>query len=682
MKSVVIYASEDSAVVFGSHSMYATARSTASNYQSIEFRNLQVGQIYIPPPGLAYEIRRTLLKFDTSSIPVDATIIRARLRMAIVTAKTNSAFDVEVVKQDWSAQDPVWGGDLQTAYANCLAGDVEGVFRRIVPPEVEPENTQKGTYYSADLDISRINPGGNTYYSLRSSNDRENNENSGMESCELANLAGVYQQNQWPVLIVDYSDQPDYDFLGFQLNVDWEGTGAVESWEDEAPRMQRYVLDRGKDRMIGAPGGGFESPAVGKLILTLDNSDGRYDPWNQDGDLYGKLQPGRRANFSVWHADDTYNLFTGYVADIRPEGYRQQATLIIEDGAGWLNSREPDIPLLKAQGVDSAIHAILDNLQYPFGREIESGVDNLDYYWTSGADGLSEIHKLANADMGRFCVDADSVARFRSRHNSEAIAHTITEDKIGKDIYIPMPWDYARSIVKVLVHPRQTGPANSTLWTLRKQVNIPDGETLVLWCEYRYEGQAVPAEDVYIDSYEPVASLDPRDFQLTAFSRDAKVEITNNSGTGLDLTELVIKGQPIYSPDPIGIEESAEAGVGLPATFVFDYEWLTNVNVAQAFAKVLLAYLNDPKQYPEIRIINRPELACKIDLEQRLRLVMPTFGIDKVFFVSKISHQSGTSMQEIISEVKLYPMLQDQGDEVMIYDHPTRGYYDLFKYGF
>lgn len=665
MKSVVIYASEDDGWVRGVSTNYTTSRSTAD---SVNTSNISIGcgQILSGPTYLTY---RSFLKFNTSILGT-SIVLRARLRLYITSAEVE---EIVIVKQDWSGQDPLASNNMQVAFENCLTEDKDKTWTGI----------RTGVLYSPDLDVSWINRIGDTYYSLLTPNDLNAVEPLTLETIFFYSSEAPVVGIGFPALVIDYIDAPDnYDHLGYQLFVDWEGAGADQGWEDEAPRLQRYVLDRGKDRMIGAPGGGFESPAVGKLILTLDNSDGRYDPWDQDGDLYGKLQPGRRANFSVWHDGDYFNLFTGFVADIRPEGYRQQATLIIEDGAGWLNSREPDIPLLKAQGVDSAIHAILDNLQYPFGREIESGVDSLDYYWTSGADGLSEIHKLANADMGRFCVDADSVARFRSRHNSEAIAHTITEDKIGKDIYIPMPWDYARSIVKVLVHPRQTGPANSTLWTLRKQVNIPDGETLVLWCEYRYEGQAVPAEDVYIDSYEPVASLDPEDFQLTAFSRDAKVEITNNSGTGMDLTELVIKGQPIYSPDPIGIEESAEAGVGLPATFVFDYEWLTNVNVAQAFAKVLLAYLNDPKQYPEIRIINRPELACKIDLEQRLRLVMPTFGIDKVFFVSKISHQSGTSMQEIISEVKLYPMLQDQGDEVMIYDHPTRGYYDLFKYGF
>jgi hypothetical protein len=134
-----------------------------------------------------------------------------------------------------------------------------------------------------------------------------------------------------------------------------------------------------------------------------------------------------------------------------------------------------------------------------------------------------------------------------------------------------------------------------------------------------------------------------------------------------------LKGTPIYSPEPVRIrEESTDASL-LPATFNFDNEWATNVNTAQSFADVLLAYFEDPKEYPEITIYNRPSLACDIDLEERLRLQLDTFDIDKTFFVNKISHRSGRTMQEIISTVKIHPMLQDQGTTVLIFDSTDRG---------
>jgi len=641
MKSVVILADKGTYTdVRGESANYATARTTASSLTP----NRELPIFGQSEAGGDYTVFRSFLKFDTSILSIGAVVLRARLR---ITLASNTSPDIRIVKHDWSAQDPLTAGNMQAAYAGCLAGGLDLTWTGL---------PRSGINYSDDLDLTWINRVGFTYYSFNNSGDQNGIAPTGPEFGIIRPVQTVGNVANSPALIIDYIEEPEgYEHLGYQLFVDWDGTGAEESWQNEAPRVTRYALDRGRDRMIGAPGGGLESPAVGRLILEVDNRDGRYDPWNKDGDLYGKLQPGRRANFVIWHQGAHYNLFTGFIADIRPSGYQQTATLIVEDGAGWLNSNKPDIPLLEAQGVDVAIGAILDNLQYPFGREIEPGVNIMDYYWTSGADGLSEIHKLANADMGRFCVDADSTARFRSRYNSDAVSHTITEDQIGKNIYIPMPWDYARSIVHVSVYPRVLGPADSPLWELLKPVTIADGETLTLWCRYRYQEQNVPADGVYVDSYDPVGL----DVVLTAFSRDAKVDITNDSGSGINLTELVIKGKPIYKPEPILIEKSAEAGIGLPATFLFDYEWLTDVNVAQSFADVLLAYLNEPKEYPEIMLINRPDLGCAIDLEERLRLVLDSFDIDRTFFVNKISHESGSSIQEIITTIKLHPMLQD-----------------------
>jgi len=75
-------------------------------------------------------------------------------------------FDVEIVKQDWSAQDPIGAGNMEAAYDNCLAGVLDAIWRNTAGISI-------GTQYtSPNLDISRINKTGLTYYSLRSSRDK------------------------------------------------------------------------------------------------------------------------------------------------------------------------------------------------------------------------------------------------------------------------------------------------------------------------------------------------------------------------------------------------------------------------------------------------------------------------------------------------------------------------------
>ena len=470
--------------------------------------------------------------------------------------------------------------------------------------------------------------------------------------------------------------------LTYTLDVDWDGDGTLDG-VNEATRMYKFTIDRGRDRTIGAPGSGFEKPNIGKMIVELDNYDGRYDPWNADGDLYGDIAPGRKCSLTFVESGstDSYPLFTGYVTDIRPYGRRDRANLIAEDGAGWLNGRYPNIALMPSTDVGGVIDAILTDLGYPYSTNIDTGIETMSYYWTSGANALSEIHKLANSDMGRFCVEADGTARFRSRHDATAVEHSITEDEIGKDIYIPMPWDYSRSIVDVYTYPRIVGSTDSTLWTLRQSFTISSGVTQEIWGEYRHQDQNVPATGVYLSSWQPTTAIASTDIVLTAFSRDAKLEVTNPTTSTQTLTELIVKGTPIYSPDPTRIRE-ASTDTTLPATFVFNYPWLDNVNTAQTFAYTLLAYLNDTKEYPEFWIYNRPDISRNLDLEDRLALIMDTFGINETFFINKISHMSGATTQELITHVKVHPMLQDQGEDVLILSSTDSGILDINKLGF
>lgn len=468
--------------------------------------------------------------------------------------------------------------------------------------------------------------------------------------------------------------------ITYALNVHW--TGTTDS-SDESGRLKRFALDRGRDKTIGAPGSGFESAQIGKLILDLDNYDGRYDPWNASGALYGNIQPGREVGFTCTYNAVTYDLFTGHVADIEQSGYRDIVTMTVEDGAGWLNSRNPNIALLSSTDVGGAIAEILTDLDYPFATSIESGVDNLSYYWTSGKNGLSEIHDLANADLGRFCVDADGTAHFRSRHNADAIARVITQDQIGKDIFIPMPWDYSRYAVDIYSYPRQVGSTDSTLFTLRGNVEVPSGESITYWCTYKYNDQYVPADGVFVDSaaYSPSTAVASSDASATFFSREAKFEIANPSTGTLTIESLVIKGTPIYSPDPVRFRKES-TDMTIPATFVMDYEWLTNVNTGESFADILLDYLSNPKEFPEFTIFNQPNIACPIDLEERLRLDLDLFGIDETFFVNKISHQSGSSLQELITKIKVNPMIQDQSNDVLILSSTDYGILDTNELGF
>ncbi|NPU89976.1 MAG: hypothetical protein HPY87_08890 [Fervidobacterium sp.] len=186
-----------STTVRGNYVNYSVARATSTSYANTE-TYLNVGQFYYTTP--AYSVWRHFLCFDTSSIPDGAIVNRAYLRMALRGKNTsNGSFYVYIRKQDWSAQYPISDSNRETAYDNCLAATTDNTFIQVT------SSTALNTYYdSGDLDVSRINKTGYTYYSLISSPDVNNSP----PPSNYGNIASVFAYNNAsypPLLVVEFS---------------------------------------------------------------------------------------------------------------------------------------------------------------------------------------------------------------------------------------------------------------------------------------------------------------------------------------------------------------------------------------------------------------------------------------------------------------------------------------------
>jgi hypothetical protein len=181
MTSISIGCAYSNSSLIGVNATYLTARSTATNNDSATI----IGQeFYISTTYMCY---RLLIKATTSGIPAGATITRAYLNIYFSTKEVNdSDFDIEVVKQDWSAQDPIDAGNRDAAYDGCLAGTKDVVWQNTSNLVTEYEY-----YTSADLDTTWINPSGYTYYSLRGHNDFDADVPTGRNLVYLATSSGI-----------------------------------------------------------------------------------------------------------------------------------------------------------------------------------------------------------------------------------------------------------------------------------------------------------------------------------------------------------------------------------------------------------------------------------------------------------------------------------------------------------
>lgn len=181
------------AYIVGENAVYATARGTATGHGAAG--TMRAGQWFIPP----YYCYRSMLVFDTSAIGAGAIVNQVNMILTCTTNATPTDFDVQIVKQDWSAQNPIDAANRDAAYDGCLAGAADdNIWRNTAGIAV---NTP---YTSPNLDTAWVNVAGLTYYSLRSDRDFTGVAPAGQEYIFLASSDHATPAYR-PQLVIDYT---------------------------------------------------------------------------------------------------------------------------------------------------------------------------------------------------------------------------------------------------------------------------------------------------------------------------------------------------------------------------------------------------------------------------------------------------------------------------------------------
>jgi len=182
--------------VYGQSTTYSSARSTSSSGDT-GLTVFTVGQQFSSP---TYFVYRSFLKFDTASLTLAASISQVNLSLTVKTNGSVTDFDVQIIKHDWSAQDPInSGGREESVFDNCLSGATDdNIWRNTSGISI---NTP---YSGGNLNTVWINRTGNTYYSLRSSLDFSNTTPVGDEFINIASAENATSAHR-PLLTVVYT---------------------------------------------------------------------------------------------------------------------------------------------------------------------------------------------------------------------------------------------------------------------------------------------------------------------------------------------------------------------------------------------------------------------------------------------------------------------------------------------
>jgi len=465
-----------------------------------------------------------------------------------------------------------------------------------------------------------------------------------------------------------------YPAVEYTVAIDWDNNGSFSEYENEAEYMLSWNSERGREFFLNSNGNGLEPVDVGKLTITLDNSDGRYDPFNTTSPLYPNIVPGRSIQFTVQDTSTLtdYIVFTGEIEDIRPFALEKTVQITAVDKMQALSDLDVTIALNTDITVTNAIKAVLEaagSTDY----DIDSQLDIISYWWVNQQKATDAIQELCDSSWGTFFIAADGTAKYYKRQRAVSSVITLAQDVLLKDIEVNQPWDVVRNNIDVIVHPLVEQSA-TTLWTLQDAPSVTSSDTIELWGSYSYNNQPISATGVVFSSTDWLANSDAggggtnmtSDFTITAdiFGESIEFTITNNAVTTGYITLLQIRGNALTSPDPVRVNKQDAASIALykNRTFKLDSNWLQNTNLGINLAETIRDLLSDPKKYPVIKIDSRPDIQYLPDLFDRLSMTIAELGIDGAFRVGSIKHEStNDTCQSVLTTIRLEPMIEVSG---------------------
>lgn len=452
--------------------------------------------------------------------------------------------------------------------------------------------------------------------------------------------------------------------LRWGLTIDWRSDGTWDDGFNEASRLYSLTVERGRSALLSGVCQGWRRHLPGLVTAVLDNDDGRYDPFNTSGPLYGYIAPGKFARLVVVYDGTTYPIMRGIVQDIQPfnEGSSRKIRLTIADPASVLAQRSTNravtnnseagvvVMSLAATAIPGQIEGSgveWGQVFYGAGRSITRT-----FFWRKNA--LQSIHDICDAEMGQAFFDAQGQLAFVQAAYDCHSCTEIDQSEVLRDIKISQPWEVVRNTAEIGEHTYRDAGSVTTIWTLDKELFIRAGESITLDALFSYLHYQSPGGR----SLSQGADFNTQaDGGGSALSGSMDIDLNGGEGTevtytnldtqdgyvlGPDVAASGISGEPVininntvYSAEHL----ASQAQYGL-RTFKLDSRWLEGGDLARQYAAYIVTELANPRIVLEITIENRPELQFGKELYiDLIEFTSDKLGISDTFRIGRIKHE-------------------------------------------
>lgn len=474
-----------------------------------------------------------------------------------------------------------------------------------------------------------------------------------------------------------YGDGTDYGLsanptgnVTWIMQVDWDGDGVLDG-TNEAQYMTDLTIERGERHYI-TRSGNFEVPAEGTFSAIMDNSNGRYNPYNASSPIYPNVKPGRLCIIDVKDNDNniTYRRFTGYILDIRPDSNAD--TVRIEGVDGWGRLKGAKVSVQNAfinRPLSECITSMLFAARVPAGSwRIETDAQPVRVFYVEQDDAGRVLNDLAQAGLGWFFFDRYNRPTFYARNTTSPSTHVTDQAQVLREIFSSQPWDLIGNYITVVAH-RIVKERISTIWSLADPIYIANGGSATVTARYD------AAVDFSAD-YDAWTNINGTGTQLkanfavvlvgAAGTSQTTFTITNNSGSNGYLTELTIYGRKLADrPLDYVTEDATSQALFGTRYFLHDTPYLQSRNHASAYSGIIEAFLDDIQRELTIRIEQRPDYQFPPDLRDYIDFTSTHLGIDATFSVLGMRDEwQRDTGQSVVTTMYLSPVIWND-DEII-----------------
>lgn len=444
--------------------------------------------------------------------------------------------------------------------------------------------------------------------------------------------------------------------LTWGLEIDWNDDGAW-SGDNEMDHAKDLLIRRGRTHYVTPYGDGFEPFNAGEMEVTIDNRDGRYDPYNNASPLYPYVMPGKRFRLRVRDDSGTtvYDVMRGRIQGIVPftQDNIEHVRITGLEATVELENSKAYIGVSANKEAEVAVQDILNDVGWTGGSLIENSSETIPYWWAGGRSAILELRDLADCVLGVVFVGQDGRLKFYTRYHEPAPSYTLDDgDIMLGSMALEQPWEVVRNDIKIQVSVR-TRYQGVDLWTAQDIFPLDAGATTEFWVEYNYNSRTAVGFEVLnpvaVTDYTANTAIDGSGTDLTAnitvtvisYGEVARVTVTNGSASRAFLTLLKIRGDALVPDNLSTVQDTSPASIAKYQSREFNLkrEWIQLKALADDYAYRLASLLSIPQFYPAVRLRNNVTKQLGVDLFDIVALNVVFKNIVGNYYVGHIEHR-------------------------------------------